>query len=469
MLLLRSLSLLSFAFVMGCAPSRSETKTADTKPDVKQDAKTVPDKPGALKINIRCRPASAIRLGGVFFRGVGNSNDPLENSASNGTKLSDDNRDWIVKNCDVAAFNAVNIAPDTFRTMTKAQPLFTPLLYVYASTLYEQDARKGNAGGWKPEMQAWTLRDTTDKEVSHPDLGAHWMDFGNEQWAAHWHNQVTGLSRQYGAEGAVMGELPLGNTFVTGALKQYKTDADKIAATGQWLKAARQGRGFLMIPSAIGFDSLAGHTTLPTPPGTEEPELSGRLWDEYHPFVDGAWAEGWITPYWTGITLPDNQWELHVEAADRAARNDQVFIAGAAYHNDEELEYLLATYLMSSHLQGRFVLQPMPLRAGQPEDAGYSLAVFRKEVEAKANFFNAPVGIAMQERHPFRVEGGDVWRRAYGGGDVYVNSDDKRAKRLHLGGPMKRLNGAIVKEVDLEPHTGVILLYPEDHNKPAKK
>ena len=155
---------------------------------------------------------------------------------------------------------------------------------------------------------------------------------------------------------------------------------------------ARRSR-FLLVPSAIGFDSLAGHATLPIPPGAEEPELKGRVWDDLWRVTSGAWCEGWVTPYWSGKPLPDAQWEVQVEAADRAARNDQVFIACAAYHNDEELEYVLASLLMAYHAQGRLCIQPMPLRPNQPPDAGYSLDVFRKEITDKANYFNMPIGV----------------------------------------------------------------------------
>ena len=190
-----------------------------------------------------------------------------------------------------------------------------------------------------------------------------------------------------------------------------------------------------------------------------EPELSGRVWDELFPLTDGAWVEGWVTPYWSGKPLPDAQWELHIEAADRAARMDQVFIACAAYHNDDELEYVLASFLMACHAQGRFCLQPMPLRPGQPADAGYSLAAFRKEVTAKADFFNPTLGRPTQERHPIRVDGGDVWRRQFQGGDAYVNSDDNRAKTLHFSGKMRRLNGKVIRQLVMPPHSGAILQY----------
>jgi len=61
---------------------------------------------GDPQIAIRVRPACPIRLGGVFLRGLGDGPDAQEDSASNGTPLSEGNRDWVTANCDVAAFDA---------------------------------------------------------------------------------------------------------------------------------------------------------------------------------------------------------------------------------------------------------------------------------------------------------------------------------------------------------------------------
>ena len=451
-------------------------RTANSAPPAGHSNQTPTGQDTPLPILIKVRRQCPIRLGGVFLHGLGDQpNTPASlNGAKLSTtrligakpveanppdeKLSDANRDWIAANCDTAAFPRTSVTPDTFRVMTRAQPLFTPLLYVYASTLYEADDHRGNVGGWRPEMRAWTLRDAKGDEVAHPDKGAHWMDFGREAWAAHWQKQVAQQVGQYGAQGVVAAELPLGNTFVPNNLQKYKSGADRLKATTQWLRAARSPHQFYLVPSGVGFDSLAGHSTLPTPLGTQEPELAGRVWDEIYPLVGGAWAEGWVLPHWSGTPLPDAQWELHVEAGDRADRADQIMIACAAYHNDAELEYVLASFLMSYHAQGRLCLQPMPLRAGQPSDAGYNLAVFRKEIEAKSSYFNAPLGAAMQERHTLRVEGGDVWRRHFENGDVYVNSADSRARTLYFSGPMRRLDGTTVRQVVLPPHRGAILL-----------
>ncbi len=435
----------------------------------------------------KVRGQCPIRLGGVFLRGLGDepnnraakpdmphsakgmrakslaSKSNAKNMLPDGAaKLSNANRDWVAANCDVAAFSRTSLKPDTFGVMRAAHPLFTPLLYAYASTLYEQADHKGNVGGWRVEMQDWTLRDVKGMEVAHPDKGGHWMDFGNAAWAAHWRAQMARQAGQYGAQGVVAAELPLGNTFVPNALQRYKTTADRLRATTQWLGAARSPEQFMLIPSAIGFDSVAGHATLPTPAGTGEPELPGRVWDEMYPLVNGAWAEGWVTPYWSGVPLPDAQWELHIEAADRADRSDQVMIACAAYHNDDELEYVLASFLMAYHAQGRLCLQPMPLRPGQSLDAGYDLNAFRKEIAAKSAYFNVPLGQAQQERHPLRVDGGDIWRRAFQGGDVYVNSDDNRPRTIHFGGVMRRLNGKRVRDLTLPPHHGAILISEAD-------
>jgi hypothetical protein len=424
---------------------------------------------GELKPTERIRPDCPIRLGGVFLMGLGESSDPFEESATNGVKLSNPNRDWLAAHCDLAALSPNTIAPDTFPTLRSRQLLFTPLLYLYASSLYEQPDHKGNVGGWKPEMSAWTLRDHTGAEIKHPDPGGHWMDFGNTLWATHWRKQTEALSRKFGAFGAVAAEMPLGNTFVGNDLEKYKTPENRGAATEAWLKTAIDPGKYLLIPSSIEFEQSTGHPTPVYPPGTAEPELVGRYWDQFHTVTDGAWAENWIRPYYwventtsdrsKEITAADSLWEIQMEAADRAARTDKVFIAMAAYQTDAELEYLLASYLMTAKRQSRVVFQPMPLRPGQPPNAGMSLAVLKREVAEKSTYFDVPLGVALQERHAITLQDGPVWRRAYQFGDVYVNSDDNRSVTVELGNKMLRVNGKIVQRFVLAPHRGAILRY----------
>jgi hypothetical protein len=401
-----------------------------------------------------------VRLGGVYTLGLGDGGDPLEESARNGTKLSAENRNWIAQNCDVIALNAVNITPETFPAMQKQQPIFTPLLYVYASSLYEQPDHRGSVGLWKPEMAAWTLRDADGKEVTHPDAGGHWMDFGSMEWAAYWRQQVLALVRQYGAQGSIAAELPVGNTFVESRLAHYKTSSDRMDATADWLQAAHAPGQYLLIPSALGFEALVGRPIPPVAALVDQPALNGRGWDYFYPFMDGAWAEGWVRPYWLQGPLPEKLWEMQLEAADRAARDpNQVFIASAAYRSVAELEFALASYLLVWHKQGRMVFQPMPVTPGTRADAGFSLAVLRRETTKYAAYFDALLGGVVQERHLVRVGGGNAWRRAFENGVVYVNSDDRRTVTLSLGGALKRLNGTKVRKVSLAPHSGVILLY----------
>lgn len=449
--------------------------TAGTQPpanpqkQASQDVLTLKNGDQALKPAARIRPLCPIRMGGVYLMGLGENSPPFEESAKQGIKLSADNERWLAENCDVVALSPSTVTPQTFPNLMRAQPLITTLLYVYASSLYEDPTRSGNVGGWKPEMSAWTLRDKNDKEVPHPDAGGHWMDFGNLEWAAHWRNQVMDLVQRYTAYGVVAAELPPGNTFVGDDLAKYKplkdkVEPDRIEATSAWLHTAREGSRFLLIPSAIGFDALTGHPTLAPPTGSEQPELVGRVWDEFRPMIDGAWAEGWIRPYWLKTSVSEKYWELGLEAADRAAFNDQVFIAGAAYSNTAELEFALASYLLVAKRQGRFVFQPMPTKGTRP-DAGYSLAVLRKEYAEKSAYFNVPLGFSYQQRYPVSVSGGQAWKRNYQNGVVYVNPSDTRIMRINLGGTMRRVTGQTIKTVQLPPHTGVILLYPLGQKK----
>ncbi|HLJ53609.1 MAG TPA: hypothetical protein VKT77_01145 [Chthonomonadaceae bacterium] len=410
-----------------------------------------------MQLTPRMHPEIPVRLGGVFLYDLGDATAGAVPMRAG--KLSDANREWIATHCDVAALSPTDIEPDTFGRIIKVQKLFTPLLYLYATSVYEKEHR-GSVASWSPNMERWTLRRRGGSEAPFPEPGGHWMDFANTDWAAYWTTRLNALTRQYSAFGVTVAELPLGNTFAGDDLDQYRTTADRAEATRTWLAAVRKDYPNLIVPSAVGFDLAAGHATPDPKTPFTAPGLVPRLWNDYFPLTDGAWCEGWVQPYWNRLPVAESLWESQMEAADRAGRLGQVFIAGAAYRNDKELEFALASYLLIVHNQGRAVFQPMPVRDGEPPDAGFSLAAMKREVSARPNYFRVPLGRGMQDRHQIPVTGGSVWRRAFEYGDVYVNSDETRTVSVGFSGDMKRLDGAIVRRLELRPHTGAILLYP---------
>lgn len=428
----------------------------------------------------RLRPDNPIRIGGVFTMGLGDKSPLFEESAAKGIRLGTENREWLARNTDVVALDAGTVTPEMFPAMVKINPLLTPLLFVYASTLYE-GSHRGSVGGWQQTpMKEWILRKPDESEVLHPDTGAHWMDFGSKAWARHFRDQALGLVQKYGAQGVVAAELPIGNTFVDEPLEKYKSPADRAVATFDWLQAAWAERRFFMVPSCLGFDALSPIRTPAQPAGNERPDLAGRLWDLYAPYIDGAWAEGWLYPYWSNQPLPEKQWEMQLQAADRMGRVGQIFIAAYSYTTDADLEFGLASYLLVSHKQGQFVFQPMPVVPFLRRDAGYSLGVLKQIVAAKSAYFNVLLGPAMQERHQIRANvpldevgskssasGAFVWRRAFYNGMVYVNSNENAAAEIDLGGAMKRCNGEVVRRVRLDPMHAVILTYLTDKEKAA--
>lgn len=439
-------------------------------PDRAPKAPLRKEPPGTLHATARVRPACPVRLGGLYTLGLGENETPLTDSTRRGTPLSADNQRWLTSFCDVVALDAVNIRPGTFSEIRALNRLFTPLLYLSASTIFEQPGHRRSIAGWKPEMTAWELPATAKSPVGNSpgstrnvgETGAHTMDMHSPQWAAHWRKQAGELVGRFGAQGVLAVQLPTGTrsgaTAVAPRMDGYTTDSDRIDATADWLRAVHDPTRFMLIPSGLGFDALTGKSTLPSE-NQSEPELMGRGWDEFNAAIDGAWCEGWVRPYWTGTALSEQEWEVQLEAADRAVRIGQVFIASAAYHNAEELEYALASYLLVSKSEGRMVFQPLPLGAAEPAFAGFSLAAARREVEKYDGFFNAPIGIAVQERHMLPTPSGNVWRRAYQFGEVYVNSDDRTSRVLAFGSPMRRLDGSQAKSITLPPHTGAVLLY----------
>lgn len=444
---------IALALLAGCGKIGATSQAKDD--EAKKKAHPV----GEIKPTERIRPDCPVRTGGVFLMGLGDSPDPYEESATRGVKLSEANRDFLAAHCDLAALSPNTLQTDTFATIRSRQRLFTPLLYLYASSLYEDPNHKGNVGGWKPEMAAWTLKDAAGAEAKFPEPGGHWMDPGNAQWATHWRQQTESLAQQYVAFGAVAAEMPQALVEGRDESGQYKSPVELGLATEKWLRAAIDPGKYLLLPSDIGFGEISGHTTPFMAPGTSEPELSGRYWDQFYSLTDGAWAEGGLAPYWVDKPLSESLWEVELEAADRAARNDKVFILAAAYRNDDELEYALASYLLVAKRQSRIVFQPMPLRPGQPANAGLSLKVLQEELEKRASYFDAPLGVALLERHTISLDTGVVWRRPYQFGDVYVNSDDNHGVYVTLAGPMRRVNGQIVQKIFLPPHHGAILNY----------
>ncbi|MDE2126338.1 MAG: hypothetical protein KGJ62_07095 [Armatimonadetes bacterium] len=376
---------------------------------------------------------------------------------------------WLANNCDVIAIPPQLLPPGAFAPAVRAHPAFTPLLYLHASSNSEDSSAMGMVGDWQPAMKKWQLLGQNGKPVPYLAPKGHWMDYTLPAWEAFWKARAIRLMQQTGAQGVVAADLPIGNTYVPSHLLHYDGRADLIRATADFLRATYDRGYYLLAPSSAGFDLLVGQATLPIAGAASERNLRGRLWDEFYPEMDGCWAEGWVRPYWANAPLPEADWEVEMEAADRAAKSGQVFIADAAYRNTRELVYALASYLLVARRSSRFVFQPMPLAPGQAVDAGLDLSVFQNEIKRNSAWFNAPLGAAIQERHQVIGIGGGVWRRAFEFGAVYVNSSDGRTVTVDLAGGMRLPTGPVVHQVVLPPHSGAILLFIPQAPKPEKR
>ena len=401
-----------------------------------------------------------VRLGGVFLHGLGDR--PFDRV------LSPTNLTWLANNCDVVAIPPQLLSPGEFVPVVRAHPAFTPLLYLHASSNSADPTAMGMVGGWQPAMKKWQLLGPNGKPLPYMTPKGYWMDYTLPAWEAFWKSRAIQMMKLTGAQGVVASDLPIGNTFVPAHLLHYDGKADLIRATADFLRAVYDRGYYLLAPSSAGFDLLEGEATLPIAGAASERNLRGRLWDEFYPEMDGCWAEGWVMPYWANAPLPEADWEIEMEAADRAAKSGQVFIADAAYRNTDELVYALASYLLVARRSSRFVFQPMPLTPGEAVDAGLDLHLFQAEVLKNAAWFNAPLGAAIQERHQVIGIGGGVWRRAFEFGAVYVNSSDSRSVSVDLAGGMRLPTGETVHRVDLPPHSGAILLFIPQAPTPGK-
>ena len=414
---------------------------------------------GAIVVTPRINPGCPVRLGGVYLSGL---NTPSKSSRTpDNRKISVANRNWIARNLDIVALSHTDIDLATFPEISKINRQFTPLLYFYASCLYETE-RHGNVGGWKPEMSTWALKDSSGKEIRHPDSGGHWMDFNNQDWTNHWTTRVNFLSKKYGADGVVAAEPPL-----SAPISLYSKDIPSAAKTTlAWLESIQPNRRVMLLPSSVGFE-LASPLPKPLlkpgmkeeiPDSLHEAELVGRLWNSYFSRTEGAWAEGWLRPYWADKPVSESVWEMQVEAADRASFSGQPFIVAAGYKNESELEYALASYLLIAKRQGRVVFQPMPIIPNGKSDSGFDLGVLQKEAKKWQKYFRVSLGPGTQERHQIPVEGGLVWHRRFEKGEVYVNSNEHKTVRFSFGGKMQTVDGKLVQVVKLPPQTGIILL-----------
>ncbi len=436
-------------------PPAVKPKT-DTPPSLA--AKVHP--PGEIVATVRLRDAYPIRLGMVALMGIGDSCPPFEPSADTGTKLGPVGERWIAEHCDVAALDARCLIPDVYPRIRKTQKLFTGLVFTYSSSIFEQPDHHGSVGVWRPDMASWELKTGSGQPVKYDGPGGHWMDCGNPSWQKYWGEQALKLATRFHADGVVAADMPPGNTFVGSDLLKYHSFADKVDATSAFLVAVHKPTKFLVVPSSVGFDDLVGRPTLPVEHDRYEPRLNGRCWDEFDKLYDGAWAEGWVQLPWQTSKLKETDWEIQLEAADRAGRFGDIFICSLGYSSPEELEYGLASYLLIVHHQGRAVIQPMPQNPGEPSNAGNSLQVMMREYSKYRSYFDALLGGALHERIYVNLGNGSVWRRSFANGEVYVNSSDDRYVIFDLGGPMISVTGETVREVSLGPHAGIILTKP---------
>jgi hypothetical protein len=436
----------------GCNPARPGEQAT---PPAAEPKKQHPA--GEIIPVARMRDAYPVRLGVVALMGVGDSSTLFEPSADIGPKLGPLGERWIAEHCDVAAFDSRCLTPDNYLRIRATQKLFTGLLFTYASSLYELPDHRGSVGVWRPEMASWELKSGSGAPVKHEDAGGHWMDCGNLEWQKYWGTQAKELASTFHADGVIAADMPPGNTFVGNDLLKYHRFSDKVDATSAFLGAVHKPSEFLLVPSAVGFDNLVGRPTLPVEHRRYEPRLTGRCWDEFDKLDDGAWAEGWVQLPWDTGKLKENDWEIQLEAADRASRFGEIYICGLGYSSAEELEYGLASFLLIVHHQGRAVVQPMPKLPGEPVNAGMSLKVMMREYSKYRSYFDVLLGGALRERMYVNLGNGSVWRRTFSNGEVYVNSSDSRSVSIQLGAPMLTVTGETVNMFSLGPHTGIIL------------
>jgi len=392
------------------------------------------------------RPGKSIRLGGFLY---GYDAIPLPGEEWPWP----DARDWMARNLDLVSMGVW--PPEDTAVMRAINPAMCLLLVAVPLILTVGGGEGFATGGYEPgRMAAWRLMTKGGEESPNAlwgekELGreTHYMDIGNKDWTEFFRQQWNERCRQYGADGYCIDGVPWNGVYYLEPgveLRDY-ADAEQVNATiYRFLDAIRTPREFLVVDDV------------------PQPERQAHL--------DGVWGEDWLA-YDSSLPWGEDRtarWELAVDYVARYSAERKPYIAAGWYHhgNENELEYLLATYLMAKE-SNSVVFQPQPMGTGvgppqwSYDIGGYHLGLFKSEVEEYRHLFEVELGkpLAGRERRAeSHAEGGTVWQRRFQKGVVLVNASVEQAASVSLPVPLRRARGEVVNQVELPPRSGAILV-----------
>ena len=384
------------------------------------------------------RPGKSIRLGGYFY-GMSEEEWPWA-----------ERREWIGRHFDL--YSAMPQSREDFFALRPANPALCLLLMFCPVILSVGPGGGLSVGGLDPErMAGWRLLTKEGAEAPNTlwgtkDLGrlTSFMDIGNKEWAEFFRRRANLLCRLYGADGYCIDGVPWNGVYYLQPqveLRDYSSGAQVNAAIYRFLDAVRAPHPFLVLDDVTS------------------PEQQAHL--------DGVWGEDWLA-YDASLPFGDDRtarWEQAVENVERYSAQRKPYIAAGWYHygRDNELDYLLATYLLAKR-SNSVVFQPQPMGSGlvgPPKHAydlgGYHIGLARQEIEAHRALLDVELGapLAGRERRPGAEA---VWQRRFRQGLVLVNASLRETATVPLRRRMRRAGGEVVSAVTLAPRSGAILL-----------
>jgi hypothetical protein len=354
---------------------------------------------------------------------------------------------WVGSHFEAFSYDHVGIyySPADARTLREANPAIFLGIVFSPQILDVKGQSYLNVGGWDPStMGDWVLKLNDGSEAPNQLWSfedTHVMDVGNIDYSNYFRDRVALWVERMEANGVFLDGTPWNGAYYPSpsGLRDYDSRDDIEAAT----------RAFI--------DNLRTVTMV----------IDDEWKQERQVHLDGLWDEGWMgydtsIPTW-GFDSP-TRWEAAVATVERVSSQNKLHLCQGWYHygNRNELEYLVASYLLGKSSNSA-LFEPCPIGSPYlPEGAAYDLScytadIYAAELEAYPEIFEVELGVATGGRYPVEEH---LWARDFAQGRVFVNASLTQTRVVELGEMMRDVDGDALDQVSLEPRSGAILRRP---------
>ncbi len=412
------------------------------------------------------RTGKTIRLGGFFIRKDAIYNDTI-----------------IASNLDLISMSSNVLTRERIENLRSINPSIKVFAEFYSTTNWENPPNHTtiqlakpwntpencygytkcwtagmNVGGWNDSMLDWVLLNTSGEELKYIGwepypMNTHWMDLQNEEWARHWKKSVKEVILENNLDGVFADRIivrfqpniGIGTFDGESNLLKYSTEESLRTAMGNLLSKYHD-QDFLLLPNSNFFyyEASAG---------------SGKLWDQYFNYIDGAWHESWTTLYWGGPDKnhyqPEDIWEDQISAAERFSETGRYFAAYCTYNDTKMFVYCIANYLLAKKSDS-LVIHPMYIPSWEGYDAfTWDLnTLVNYTLKKYSGYFDMELGKPLGDRYRWQ----NVWRRDYEKGLVLVNPDNETSYTIDIGEMVycKPDLTRVEKFIKLEPNEGFV-------------